>query len=585
MLGALLAAHAVTLWYPGWGDSALRYALAMLAGVLAVGLLGAMVEWALLRRMALAPELYQLVATFGLTLAMHDAMRWVFGPGEVFAPRFPGLKGSVEWMGEYFPVWQLVVVMGVGQLVGLGLHVLLERTRFGHQLRAAAQDRTMLAALGVNPGPLMLGAVALGCALAGLAGALQLPREPAHLQMDVQVVVETFVVVVTGGLGSLGGAALAALLIAMVHSFGVGLFPQATLVLIFVTMAVVLAVRPHGLLGRPLLVAVQERSPVFVSWPVTSRSAWRCWAGWAAAVVAWIVLGDDYVHALGADWFIYVLFGVSLQLMMSLGGLVSFGHAAFFALGAYGAALSHVHWQWTLPAALACGVVIAALASLVAGAVVVRSTGVYLAMMSLALAQVVWASATQWAALTGGDNGVIGLRLVSVEQPHGFLLLVAALGLGSVALLGRVSRSGMGWALQAVRDAPLRAAASGLPVLAIRYRVFVVSAALAGLAGGLFAAHKGAVFPTVASVATSVDVLLVVLLGGLHHRWGSVVGATVLVLVAAELGRDVEYWWGALGVVVMLLMALAPAGVLGAFGVWWQRRCARPDRMTARSAP
>jgi branched-chain amino acid transport system permease protein len=77
----------------------------------------------------------------------------------------------------------------------------------------------------------------------------------------------------------------------------------------------------------------------------------------------------------------------------------------------------------------------------------------------------------------------------------------------------------------------------------------------------------------------------VVLLGGLHHRWGSVVGATVLVLVAAELGRDVEYWRGALGVVVMLLMALAPAGVLGAFGVWWQRRCARPDRMTARSAP
>jgi branched-chain amino acid transport system permease protein len=271
--------------------------------------------------------------------------------------------------------------------------------------------------------------------------------------------------------------------------------------------------------------------------------------------------------------------------MMSLGGLVSFGHAAFFALGAYGAALSHIHWQWTLPAALACGVVIAALAGLLAGFAVARSAGVYLAMMSLALAQVVWASATQWAALTGGDNGVIGLRLVSVEQPQGFLLLVAALGLGSVALLGRISRSGMGWALQATRDAPLRAAASGLSVLAIRYRVFVVSAALAGLAGGLFAAHKGAVFPTAASVGTSVDVLLVVLLGGLHHRWGSVVGATVLVLVAAELGRDVEYWRGALGLVVMLLMVMAPAGVLGALGAWWQQRRACADPVMMERAP
>ena len=232
MLGALFTAHWVTNWFPAWGESAPLYLIAIISGAACAALVGAAAEFLLLRRMAGAPELYQLVATFGLTLAMHDAMQWAFGADEVFAPRFPGLKGAVQIGDEFFPVYQLVMI-GLGPLVWLGLHLLLSRTLFGQRLRAATQDRQMLAALGVNPKPLMLGAVVLGCALAGLAGALQLPREPAHLQMDVNVIVETFVVVVTGGLGSIGGAFLAALLIGLVHAFGINLFPQATLVLVF----------------------------------------------------------------------------------------------------------------------------------------------------------------------------------------------------------------------------------------------------------------------------------------------------------------------------------------------------------------
>ena len=248
MLGALVTAHWVTDWFPAWGESALLYALAMLAGAACAALAGAAAEFFLLRRMAGAPELYQLVATFGLTLAMHDAMQWAFGPDEVFAPRFPGLKGSVQLGEEFFPVYQLVMI-ALGPLVWLGLRALLRHTLFGQRLRAATQDRDMLAALGVNPRPLMLGAVVLGCALAGLGGALQLPREPAHLQMDLNVIVETFVVVVTGGLGSIGGAFVAALLIGLVHAFGTAVFPQATLVIVFLTMAVVLVFRPQGLHG------------------------------------------------------------------------------------------------------------------------------------------------------------------------------------------------------------------------------------------------------------------------------------------------------------------------------------------------
>ena len=562
MLGALFSAHWVTHWFPAWGDSAALYAVAMLMGAGCAALAGAVAEFVLLRRMYGVPELYQLVATFGLSLAMHDAMRWSFGPGEVFAPRFPGLKGSVEMGGEFFPQYQLVTI-ALGPLVWLGLHLLLNKTRFGQRLRAATQDRSMLDALGVNPKPLMLGAVVLGCALAGLGGALQLPREPATLQMDVNVVVETFVVVVTGGLGSIGGAFVAALLIGLIHAFGTALFPQSTLVMVFLTMAVVLAVRPLGLMGQAQDAGPRELAQKFMAVPV--NHSWRA-AVFAAflAVCAAAWLAGDYWRSLAADGLILMIFGISLQAVMALGGLVSFGHAAFFALGAYGAALSHTGLGASLPLALAAGCALALAVAAAFGAVVVRSGGVYLAMLSLALAQVVWAAASQWVDVSGGDNGVIGLTLVAEETRGVFYALLVALALASAVALRVLSQSSFGAALQAARDAPLRAAASALPVNWIKYRIFVESAVLAGLAGGLFAAHKGAVFPSAASVSTSVDALLVVLLGGVHQLWGVAVGTAVLVWAGAELGRSFEYWRGALGLFVMLIMVAAPSGLLGA---------------------
>ncbi len=579
MLGALFTAHWVTLWFPAWGESAPLYLLAIVLGACCAGVAGALAEFLLLRRMAGAPELYQLVATFGLTLAMHDAMQWAFGPDEVFAPRFPGLKGAVQIGEEFFPVYQLAMIV-LGPLVWAGLHLLLRRSLFGQRLRAATQDRGMLAALGVNPKPLMLGAVVLGCALAGLGGALQLPREPAHLQMDINVIVETFVVVVTGGLGSIGGAFVAALLIGLVHAFGTSVFPQATLVVVFLTMAVVLVFRPQGLAGVP---ASQHGAEAVVREPAQKfrglvASPWVLAAASGAlvalAALAW--WGGAYWQAMAADALILMIFGISLQAMMALGGLVSFGHAAFFALGAYGAALSHTLWGASLPVALATGCAAALAVAAVFGAAVVRSSGVYLAMLSLALAQVIWAGATQWVALTGGDNGLIGLTLVTDEGRPVFFVLLVVIALAAVWGLRVLGRSVMGAALQALRDAPARAAASGLPVAALKYRIFVESAVLAGLAGGLFAANKGAVFPSAASVATSVDALLVVLLGGVHQLWGAVAGSVVLSYLSAELGREVTYWRGLLGVFIMLIMVASPSGLLGVVARW--RAAGRPVR-------
>ncbi len=568
MLGALVSAHAVTHWWPWLGESAWGYAAAMCLGAAVASAVGALAEWVLLRRMRQAPELYQLVATFGLTLALHDAMLWAFGPEEVFAPRFPGLQGAVALGEAYFPTWQLFA-MSLGPLVWWGLHLLLTRTLWGQQVKAATQDREMLDALGVNPAPLMLGVVMLGCALAGLAGALQLPREPANLQMDVSMVVETFVVVVTGGLGSVGGAFAAAVLIGVIHALGVALVPEATLVLVFLTMALVLVLRPQGLGRAALAVPQREAVPVFSAAPSAGL-------GWVVmALVAAVLLGalaqGDYSRSLTEDLLVMLLLGLSLQPMMALGGLVSFGHAAFFALGAYGAALTHLHWSWGLLPALVAGMALALAVAAVFGLVLTRMSGVYLAMLSLALAQLIWAGASQWVALTGGDNGLIGLALIAPEWRQFFDWGLLALVLASVAMLGRWSASSRGAALQALRDAPLRAAASGLQVNRLRYQVFVLSALLAGLAGGLWAAIKGAVFPSAASVGTSVDALLVILLGGVHQLWGALVGSALLVWGGAELGQGLEYWRGVLGLVIMFVMVLSPSGVLGGVQSLWLR--------------
>jgi branched-chain amino acid transport system permease protein len=581
MLGALFGAHAVTLWWPGAAVTAWAYGAVMLSSALVAGAVGAAAYVLLLSRMQEREQLYQLVATFGLSLFLHDAMRAGFGPQEVFAPRFPGLQGAVQWGESFLPLWSCFLLLA-GPLVWFLLHVLLTKSRWGKLVRAATQDPQMLQALGVPSGRLMLSVVALSCALAGLAGALQLPKEPAHLQMDIHMVVETFVVVVTGGLGSISGAFWAAVLIGLVHALGLSIWPEASLVLVFLTMAVVLIVRPQGLGGGAQPPEEHHPAPRFVllppvfaqTSPMPPRPA--SWAPWfngglwltlslaGAALLAQIVWGSDYSREIIADALIYVLLGLSLQWVMGLAGWVSFGHAAFFGLGAYAAA-----WAWnagwtSIAWAILSGAAAATLLALVFGAALIRMHGVYLAMLSLALAQSLWALAVQWVPVTGGDNGLIGLGWLKAGDKMGWalgLLLCVVLWLWGMA---RGVRSSFGSALQAARDAPERALASGLPVSLLRYGAFVMAAAGAGVAGSLWAIHKGAVFPSVLSVATSVDALLVVLLGGIHQLLGTLVGAAMLTWGAAELGRSFDLWKGVLGLIIMLVMVLAPDGVLSA---------------------
>ena len=208
MLGAFIAYSSVDVLSPHIG-----FWPALVLAPLACGVLGALTEMLLLRRIYKAPELFQLLATFALVLVIKDAALWLWGPEELFGPRAAGLEGSLEILGRQFPTYDLFLI-AVGPCVLLGLTILLTKTRFGTLVRAATQDREMVGALGVNQAWLFTAVFALGTLLAGLGGALQLPREPASLEMDMLSIGAAFVVVVVGGMGSIPGAFLAALLVA-----------------------------------------------------------------------------------------------------------------------------------------------------------------------------------------------------------------------------------------------------------------------------------------------------------------------------------------------------------------------------------
>ena len=222
----------------------------VLAAALGVGLIGVVMEFVLLRRIYKVPELFQLLATFGVVLAVQDLVLMVWGPLDILGPRAPGLRGAVDILGHRFPSYELFLI-AMGPLVLGCLWLLMHKTRFGVLVRAATQDREMVGALGVNQALLFTGALFLGAALAGLGGALQTPKLAANPHMDISVIAEAFVVTVVGGMGSVPGAFLAALLIGELQAFGILIFPKITLVLVFLLMALVLVVRPWGLMGRP----------------------------------------------------------------------------------------------------------------------------------------------------------------------------------------------------------------------------------------------------------------------------------------------------------------------------------------------
>ena len=247
MLGAYLS-YTIASRFVG---SPATFWVALVLGSIGVALVGGIIESVFLRPVYRREELDQLLVTYALVLIISDLVKIAWGAENRSGSRPALLAGSVDIAGRDFPTYNLFV-LAVGPLVALALWLLLRRTQFGRLVRAAANDREMVGVVGVNVTGLFTGVFVLGAWLGGLGGGLAAPIGAIFPGMDVEIIVESFIVVVVGGMGSLGGTLLGALIIGQLNAFGILFFPRFAIVFVYILMAIVLVIRPWGLLGRPL---------------------------------------------------------------------------------------------------------------------------------------------------------------------------------------------------------------------------------------------------------------------------------------------------------------------------------------------
>jgi branched-chain amino acid transport system permease protein len=313
-------------------------------------------------------------------------------------------------------------------------------------------------------------------------------------------------------------------------------------------------------LARPPSVAAASR------WlPLSARGRLGAAAGIALAA-ALPLIGGPYALNVGAELAIFALYAASLHFLVGGAGLVSFGHAAYFGLGAYGAALATQALGFSIAPAIVCGIVLASLGGIVFGWFCVRLSGVHSAMLTLAFAQIAWSVAFQWTAVTGGDNGLIGIWPASVvASPARFFWLCLFVCSLAAAALRALTLSPFGYGLRALRDNEARAETLGIARQPMQWAAFALAGGFAGLAGALYAFLKGSVFPDSLGIPLSVEGLVMVLVGGVDTLGGGVVGAIVFRAISIWTISHTDHSRLVIGVLIVGLVLAFPRGLLGAF--------------------
>ncbi len=307
----------------------------------------------------------------------------------------------------------------------------------------------------------------------------------------------------------------------------------------------------------------------------------------AALLIPW--LGSRYDTFLATQIAIYGLFALSLNLLLGTTGLVSFGHVAYFGIGAYVCGILMKTYGVPFSIAFPATGLAAAGFALVFGFFCVRLSKIYFAMLTLAFSQIVWAICFKWNAVTGGDQGLPDVPFPNLDWMSAvpmlsqlrigeqFYLVTLVLVMLCVAALHRITRSPFGRVLTTIRENPERAAFIGVNVRAYELAAFAVAGGFAGFAGALFGIFNRGVFPDFVFWSKSADVMIMAILGGMNHFWGPAVGAAVLTLLNQQITEYTEYWPFVLGTILVVLLFAFPGGILGALAALFTRLRKRLD--------
>ncbi|MFN8925117.1 MAG: ABC transporter permease, partial [Rhodospirillales bacterium] len=452
----------------------------------------------------------------------------------------------------------------------------IERTKLGAYLRAATENPDLVRAFGINVPRMLMLTYAFGVGLAGFAGVMAAPIYQVSPQMGQSIIVTIFAVVVIGGMGSIFGSIVSGVMLGLIEGLTKAFWPQASTTVIFVVMALVLVLRPAGLFGKDT--TVNHGADISAARPHSVLENGRLWLAVLAAVG--LVLPFLMYPVFAMKILCFALYASAYNLIFGYVGLLGFGHAAFFGASAYVAAHTAAVWGWPTEMAILAGVAMSSAIGALFGWLAIRRQGLYFAMITLALAQLVYFYAVQ-APWTHGEDGIQGVPrgwlfgTIDLRQPLAMYYFVLAVFLCGFAVIYRIVRSPFGQVLKSIRENEPRAISLGYSTNRFKLIAFILSAGLSGLAGGT----KAIVFQ-VASLAdvyfmTSADALLMTLIGGVGTLLGPIVGAVVVVTMQKELAMLGSWVVVVQGAAFVLCVLFLRKGIVGTLE---ERLAARAER-------
>jgi len=561
------------------------------AGFVALAAVGFLMQVFIFRRLE-GDELRQTLVTLGISIVAADLMLAIWTgityqigvpswlDGAVKLPIITAIRSNGTAVMMTYPLYRLIV-LAVAIAIGVGLWLMITRTRIGTMIRAGVDDRAMLSASGVNVHMVFAIVFAVGAGLAGFAGVVggtALSLAPGE---DVRYLLASLVVVIVGGMGSIPGAAIGALLVGLAEQIGLVYSPTYGIVLTFIIMVVTLALRPQGIMGKarpavaPILALDQSNKAVVV--PAQFGVAQGVLA--AALLLYPLVASEFFLTQIGAYSLIWGLLALSMMLLAGYGGMVSLAQITSAGIAAYTVAIfgtNNIHlygfgWPWWVLVPFA--VLLAAMTSAIIGAISVRTEGIYTIMITLAIAAAFFYFAQQNYALFNGHSGFAGIPTPQVagidwRAPIPFYYLCLFVAAACYAAVLYCSRSTFGLALQAIRDNGRRMRAVGFDITAHKVVAYFYSGIIAGLAGVLLVWFNGRVSPGTVDVGQAIEVLVIAVIGGLRHPIGPFLGAVFVILIQT-FAIDIvgaERFNTLIGLVFLAIVFVSPDGLLGLWG-------------------
>ncbi|MDY6398923.1 MAG: urea ABC transporter permease subunit UrtC [Treponema sp.] len=572
----------------------LYYPVAILVSFFVSAGFGAALEQLVIKRLY-GRETDSLLATWGVSLVLQQLARSVFGAPNVNVSAPSVLNGNFEVAGVIMTYKRLFIILLVAFCLLL-MYLLMYKTSYGKKVRATMQNRSMAQCLGIHTNRIDTLTFAIGSGLAGVAGAALCLLGPVGSSLGQNYIVDTFMVVVLGGVGKLAGSIAGALLIGMSNAaiqFGTSANIAKAIVLFLVIMF--LQKRPQGLFTiRSRSLDESESTPTIED--LTFRQKNLAFAAIMMIVALLPLFLSPFRVSLVGKYITYAIVALSLDLIWGHTGILSLGHGVFFGLGGYGFGMylklvasgsslpdfmswsgrTSLPWFWdfykTPSTTIFMVIMVPALLAFLLGLLTFtnRIKGVYFSILSQALALVFVTLFVGLQEYTGGTNGItdfstlFGLPIAGKTTKYIWYYVALAILILTYVLFSWVMRTRCGKVLVAIRDGENRTRFSGYQVANYKTFVYSLSAVFTGIAGALFVPFSGIISPSEMSISNSIDMAIWVAVGGRGNLIGAVLGAFLVNITKTLISENFpEIWSYFIGAIFVLVVLFLPRGVMG----------------------